>query len=391
MFILKLVLKNALRHKLRTFLTILGISIAVMSFGFLRTIVTAWSAGVEASAANRMIVRHSVSFIFPLPYAYREQISRIPGITMVSYANWFGGVYKDPADFKNFFPRMAVDAETYFEMYPEFTLPPEQLTTFKQERDSCIVGRKIARELGFKIGDAIPIDGDIYPGRWDFIVRGIYTGKDASTDETQMLFHWNYLNERIKELQPGREGNVGWYILRVQNPGEMPAIARTVDQSYLNSRAGTKTETEREFQQSFVSMSSAIIRSLEVVSFIIIGIILLVLANTIVMAARERTTEYAVLKTIGFSSWHIVGTDKRGIAHDRRDRGALRTGAHLPGGRGVRRDVSDILPGVQRRNRDDHPGRTGCRRGRGDCGALSNNPRAAHEHRRRSTSHRITA
>ena len=307
MFILKLVLKNTMRHKLRTSLTILGISIAVMSFGFLRTIVTAWSAGVEASAANRMIVRHSVSFIFPLPYAYREQISRIPGITMVSYANWFGGVYKDPADFKNFFPRLAVDAETYFEMYPEFTLPPDQLTAFKQERGSCIVGNKIARELGFKIGDAIPIDGDIYPGRWDFVVRGIYTGKDASTDETQMLFHWNYLNERIKELQPGREGNVGWYILRVQNPGEMPVIARTVDQSYLNSRAGTKTETEKEFQQSFVSMSSAIIRSLEVVSFIIIGIILLVLANTIVMAARERTTEYAVLKTIGFSSWHIVG------------------------------------------------------------------------------------
>jgi putative ABC transport system permease protein len=307
MFILKLVLKNTLRHKLRTFLTILGISIAVMSFGFLRTIVTAWSAGVESSAANRMIVRHSVSFIFPLPYAYREQISRIPGVTMVSYANWFGGVYKDPADFKNFFPRVAVDAETYFEMYPEFTLPPDQLATFKQERSSCIVGEKIARELGFKIGDAIPIDGDIYPGRWDFVVRGIYKGKDASTDETQMLFHWNYLNERIKELQPGREGNVGWYIMRVQNPREMPAIARTVDQSYLNSRAGTKTETEKEFQQSFVSMSSAIINSLEVVSFIIIGIILLVLANTIVMAARERTTEYAVLKTIGFSSWHIAG------------------------------------------------------------------------------------
>ncbi len=307
MFILKLVLKNALRHKLRTSLTILGISIAVMSFGFLRTIVTAWSAGVESSAANRMIVRHSVSFIFPLPYAYREQISRIPGITMVSYANWFGGVYKDPADFKNFFPRLAVDAETYFEICPEFIVPSDQLATFKQERASCIVGEKIARELGFKIGDAIPIDGDIYPGRWDFVVRGIYKGKDASTDETQMLFHWNYLNERIKELQPGREGNVGWYILRVQNPGEMPAIARTVDQSYLNSRAGTKTETEKEFQQSFVSMSSAIIRSLEVVSFIIIGIILLVLANTIVMATRERTTEYAVLKTIGFSSWHIIG------------------------------------------------------------------------------------
>jgi putative ABC transport system permease protein len=245
--------------------------------------------------------------VFPLPYAYRDQISRIPGISMVSYANWFGGAYKDPADFKNFFPRIAVDADTYFDIYPEFTIPPDQLAAFKQERGSCVVGAKLARELGFKIGDAIPIEGDIYPGRWDFVVRGIYKGKDASTDETQMLFHWNYLNERIKQLQPGREGNVGWYILRIQNPSEMPAISRTVDQAYLNSRAGTKTETEKEFQQSFVSMSSAIINSLEVVSIIIIGIILLVLANTIVMAARERTTEYAVLKTIGFSSLHIVG------------------------------------------------------------------------------------
>jgi len=143
MFVLKLVLKNALRHKLRTFLTILGIAIAVMSFGFLRTIVTAWSYGVEASAANRMITRHSVSFIFPLPYAYRDQIARIPGVSLVSYANWFQGSYKDPADFKNFFPRLAIDPETYFEIYPEFVLPPEQLETFKRERNSCVVGQKI--------------------------------------------------------------------------------------------------------------------------------------------------------------------------------------------------------------------------------------------------------
>lgn len=307
MFVLKLVLKNALRHKLRTFLTILGIAIAVMSFGFLRTIVTAWSYGVEASAANRMITRHSVSFIFPLPYAYRDQIARVPGVSLVSYANWFQGSYKDPADFRNFFPRMAVDPETYFDIYPEFVLPPDQLATFKRERNSCVVGQKIAKEHELKIGDVMTIEGDIYPGRWDFVIRGIYRGKDASADETQMFFHWTYLDERIKELQPVREGFIGWYILRVQNPADMSSVARAVDQMYLNSRAGTKTETEKEFQQGFVSMSSAIIRSLEIVSFIIIGIILLVLANTIVMASRERTKEYAVLKTIGFSSGHIIG------------------------------------------------------------------------------------
>jgi putative ABC transport system permease protein len=307
MFIIKLVLKNGLRHKLRTLLTILGIAIAVMSFGFMRTIVTAWSAGVEASAANRMITRHSVSFIFPLPYAYLQQIEKIPGVTDVSFASWFGGVYKDPADWKNFFPRMAVDAEGFFLLYPEFIIPPEELSTFQKERNSAIVGAKLAKEQGFKIGDIVPMEGDIYPGRWEFVIRGIYRGKDATTDETQMFFHWNYLNERLRAETPGREGNVGWYVLSVKNSGDMPRVAKAVDAMYLNSRAGTKTETEKEFQQSFVSMSSAIISSLEAVSYVIIGIILLVLANTIVMAARERTKEYAVLKTLGFSGGHIVG------------------------------------------------------------------------------------
>ncbi len=307
MFIIRLVLKNALRHKLRTSLTILGIAVAVMSFGFMRTIVTAWSAGVEASAANRMITRQAVSFIFPLPYAYKAQIEKVPGVTQVSFANWFGGIYKDPADWKNFFPRMSVDPETFFDVYPEFIVPPEQLADFRKERNSCIIGAKLAKEHGFKLGDIIPIEGDIYPGHWEFVVRGIYKGKDETTDETQMFFHWAYLDERLKTNQPGREGNVGWYVFSVRNAGEMPRVAKAIDDMYLNSRAATKTETEREFQQSFVSMSSAIITSLETVSYVIIGIILLILANTIVMAARERTKEYAILKTLGFSRRHIVG------------------------------------------------------------------------------------
>lgn len=307
MFIIRLVLKNALRHKLRTFLTILGIAVAVMSFGFMRTIVTAWSAGVEASAANRMITRQAVSFIFPLPYSYKAQIEKISGVTEVSFANWFGGIYKDPADWKNFFPRMSVDPETFFDIYPEFIIPPDQLADFRKQRNSCIIGAKLMREHGFKLGDIIPIEGDIYPGHWEFVVRGIYKGKDETTDETQMFFHWAYLDERLKTNEPGREGNVGWYVFSVHNAADMPQVAKAIDDMYLNSRAATKTETEREFQQSFVSMSSAIITSLEAVSYVIIGIILLILANTIVMAARERTKEYAVLKTLGFSRRHIVG------------------------------------------------------------------------------------
>jgi putative ABC transport system permease protein len=307
MFVFKLVLKNALRHKLRIALTILGIAIAIMSFGFLRTVVTAWSYGVEASAANRLVTRHSVSFIFPLPLSYRDQIAKIPGVATVSWGTWFQGQYKDPADFKNFFPRMAVDAETFFTVYPEFVVPPDQMATFMKERNSCVIGTKIAEQHNLKIGDLIPIEGDIYPGKWEFVVRGIYSGRDATADETQMFFHWKYLDERIRELQPARAGQIGWYIITVSNPAENTTISRTIDAMYENSRAPTKTETEKEFQQGFVSMSSAIISSLEIVSFIIIGIILLVLANTIVMSARERTKEYAVLKTIGFNRFHVAG------------------------------------------------------------------------------------
>ena len=307
MHVFKLILKNTLRHKLRSALTILGIAIAVMAFGFMRTVITAWYAGVEASATNRMIIRHSVSFIFPLPLSYRDQISRVPGVTGVSYANWFGGNYKDPNDWKNFFPRFAVDPDTYFKMYPEFIVPPEEFAAFKKERNSCIIGSKIAKELNLKTGDIIPISGDIYPGSWEFVVRGIYHGKDQTVDETGMVFQWQYLDEQVKERQPGREGSVGWYILKVQNPSDMADVARTIDDMFANSRAPTKTETEKEFAQGFVSMSSAIITSMKVISFVIIGIILLVLANTIVMAARERTREYAVLKSLGFSTMHIAG------------------------------------------------------------------------------------
>jgi putative ABC transport system permease protein len=302
----KIILRNAFRHRLRTVLTILGIATAVMAFGLLRTIVTAWNAGVEASAANRMISRHRVSIIFPVPLADREQIARVAGVTGLSWGNWFGGVYGDPNDFKNFWPRFAIDPATYFDLYPEFVLPPDQLAAFRKERNACILGRKIAAQHGFKLGDAITMEGDIYPGTWQFVVRGIYTGRDPSVDETQMFFQWDYLYEQVKQREPGRSADAGWYVLRIERPPDMARVAAAVDSMFANSRAPTKTESEREFQQSFVSMSSAIITALQVISLVIVGIILLVLANTIAMAVRERTREYAVLKTLGFQGRHLA-------------------------------------------------------------------------------------
>ncbi|MCU0342743.1 MAG: ABC transporter permease [Ignavibacterium sp.] len=304
MKVLKLILKNAFRHKLRTLLTVLGISIAVIAFVLLRTVVTAWYAGVEASAADRLIVRQAVSFIFPLPYAYKDKIESIDGVQTVSYANWFQGVYIDK---NQFFARLAVDAETIFDVYPEFLLTPEELTTFKAERNSCIIGEDIAKQYNLKRGDVMTIEGDIYPGRWEFVVRGIYKPRDKTTDATQMLFHWQYLDERMRQDAPIRAGDVGWYIIKIKDPNQSASISEQIDALFKNSRAETKTETERAFQQGFVQSTSAIITSMNVLSFVIIGIIMLVLGNTMIMSARERTREYAVFKTLGFSQGHLVG------------------------------------------------------------------------------------
>lgn len=304
MRVLKLVFKNSLRHKLRTSLTILGLGIAVMAFGVLRTVVDMWYAGIEAAATDRLITRQAVSYIFPLPYSYRDQITKIPGIQTVTYANWFGGVYKDK---NNFFARMGVDPETFFDVYPEFVTDPKELETFKKERNSCIVGADIAKQYGFKIGDVIPLDGDIYPGKWEFVVRGIYKPRTQSTDGTQMLFHWAALDERMKAEMPGRAGQVGWYIIKIKDAAQAGALSDQIDALFKNSPNETKTETERAFTQSFIAGLNSLLTAMNFVAFVIIGIIMLVLGNTMIMSARERIREYAVFKTLGFSAGHLIG------------------------------------------------------------------------------------
>jgi putative ABC transport system permease protein len=302
MELFRLLLRNALRHKLRTVLTVIGVGVAVMAFALLQTVVTAWHAGVEASAANRLITRHAVSFVFPLPLSYRDRIAQIAGVNKVTYAVWFSGVYIDK---NQFFARLAVDSDTFFDVYPEFVIDQEQFEAFKRERNACIIGVDIANRYHLKIGDIMPIEGDVYPGQWEFVVRGIYYPRDQTTDPSSMMFHYRYVDERVRQEFPDRAGQVGWYIVRIDDPANSAQISQEIDNLFANSRAETKTETERAFQQSFLSAASAVITAMNIMSFVIIGIILLVLGNTMVMSARERTHEFAVLKALGFSGGQL--------------------------------------------------------------------------------------
>jgi putative ABC transport system permease protein len=303
MKILKLIFKNAFRHKLRSVLTALGIAIAVLAFGILRTVIDAWYIGVEASSQTRLITRNKVSLGFPMPISYREKIMQLPGVTGASIGQWFGGVYIDA---KNFFARFAVEPETFMSLYPEYVLTPQEEEDFLTQRNSCIVGAKIATKYGWELGDNIRLTGDIFPGDWDFVIRGIYHGSARTTDETQMFFHWKYLDEQLGLTTPGRMGQVGFFYVGVASPDDVVRVSEAIDAMFVNSMAETKTETEKEFQMSFVSMVGTIITTVRVISVVVIAIILLVLANTMAMTARERVTEYAVLKTLGFRPSHLT-------------------------------------------------------------------------------------
>ncbi|HEU4343134.1 MAG TPA: FtsX-like permease family protein, partial [Candidatus Binatia bacterium] len=215
---------------------------------------------------------------------------------------WFSGVYIDK---NQFFARLAVDSETFFDVYPEFLIEKEQFEAFKRERNACIIGIDLAERYNLKLGDIMNLEGDVYPGKWAFVVRGIYYPRDQTTDPSTMMFHYRYVEERVRQEMAHRAGEVGWYIERISDSENAAAISESIDALFANSRAETRTETERAFQENFLSAASAVITAMNIMSFVIIGIILLVLANTMIMSARERTHEYAVLKALGFSGPHF--------------------------------------------------------------------------------------
>jgi putative ABC transport system permease protein len=303
--VFKLTLRNTLRHPLRAALTVTGLAVAVLAFALLRTMVAAWYAGVEGASPTRLITRNAISLIYPLPMAYLVKIQSVPGVAAVVYGNWFGGIYKDE---KQFFPVFSVDpVRPYFQVYPEYVMPEDQKRAFFQDRRGAAAGRALASRYGWRLGDSIILKGNIYPGEWQFILRAIYTGAEATTDEGRFYFHWEYLNESLKKSADSRADQVSWFALKVARPEEAPQVAAAVDAMFKNSLAETITETEKAFYLGFVSMTETILLAIQVVSWLVIGVILVVLANTMAMSARERLGEYAVLKTMGFKARHLMG------------------------------------------------------------------------------------
>jgi putative ABC transport system permease protein len=298
-----LVLKNALRHRLRTILTVLGIVVAIAAFGLLRTLVDAWYAVANASSSARLVTRNSVSLVFPLPISYAGKLRQVSGVTGVAWANWFGGVYVSE---RNFFPQFAISGASYLDLYPEFVLPEAARRAFLADRQGAIAGRKLADKFGWKVGDQIPLRGTIYPGTWTFNLRGIYDGAETSTDTSSFFFHYAYLNETFKQRYGRSMDSVGLYIESLEDPSAAATVSQTIDAMFRNSYAETLTETEKAFQLGFVAMSDAIIGAIQAVSYIVIVIIMAVMANTMAMTARERYAEYATLKALGFGGGFVA-------------------------------------------------------------------------------------
>jgi putative ABC transport system permease protein len=288
-----LVLANLGRHKRRTILTIGSVALALFLFASLQTIVTTIQAASRFGSATRLVTMNATGFVLPLPIAYANRLQATPGIQQVTWANWFGGKYGDG---KRFFAAFAVDPKSYLEMYPEISVPDDQKQAFLRERSSALVGIRLKEVFGWQLGQNITLQGNVYPGDWTFTIRGFYTPTDKVINDDMMMFHHEYLEERI-----GRPGQAGWYIVKIDDPNNAPRIGKAVDDQFRNSSASTKTATEQAFNASFATMWGNIGLLMGTIGIAIVFAILLVTANAMMMSARERTREVAVLKTVGFT------------------------------------------------------------------------------------------
>jgi putative ABC transport system permease protein len=300
------VLKHLRRNWVRTASTIVGMAVCIFLICVLQTVLDAMRQTTAAADPSRIVTRHAVSLVFNMPIAYKPRIASIPGVERVAVSNWFGGVYRD---MKDFFPNFAVDSEDYFAMFPEYRVPPDQMQAYMQDMRGILVGRDIAERYGFKLGDAIQMESMIPPYRvgrpFEFIVRGIYDAdltKSPAVNLGMAFFHYRYLYESLEGRNIGNYRGAGTFNIKVANPDQATAVARAIDANFENSDVQTKTETESAFLSNFLALTGNLFALLNGIGLAVAFTVLLVTANTMSMAVRERRTEIAVLKTLGFSS-----------------------------------------------------------------------------------------
>ena len=301
----RLIWKNAWRKKIRASLTILSVFVAFLLFALLSAIGFAFRGGVDVADAERLIIIDKISLINPLPMSYLNRVAATDGVESVTHASWFGGYYQDP---RNQFPQFPVDPNTYLDMYPEMNMPEEQIQAFKKNRIGAIVGEELATQYGWKIGDRIPIQATIWTkadgGRtWEFELEGIFSTDDPRGSTAVLLFQYDY----FEEARAFGKGTVGWYILRVENGADPVQVANAIDQQFANSPNETETSTEAAFSQSFAKQFGNIALIVTLVLGAVFFTLLLVSGNTMSQSVRERISELAVLKTLGFQDRSVLG------------------------------------------------------------------------------------
>lgn len=297
-----LVLKNCWRNRRRTTLTIVSLGISMCLLG----VVIAMFHGLfmskpQADAALRLVTRNRISLAVTFPLAYRERIRQIPGVRETMIYNWFGGVYKDAREARNNFARFGVEPDKLFKIFPEWKIPDDQKQAFMHERTACVIGRDLANQFGFKLGDRITLTGDIYPGTFDFTVRGIF---DAPENSTVLLFNKEYIDQSLPER---RRGQVDIFYVLIDDPQHSSQIASAIDDTFRNSTAQTKTESEQAFVVGFLSLLGDVKMYLVGICAAVVFTMLLVSANTMAMSVRERIREVGVLKTLGFPRGTVLG------------------------------------------------------------------------------------
>ena len=300
-----LVWKNVWRKKIRTSLTVLSVLVAFLLFALLSAVAYAFKAGSDLAAADRLVVIHKVSLINPLPIAYENRIAATDGVAAVTHSSWFGGYYQEP---RNQFPQFPTEPREYFAMYPELQIPPEQLEAFAKTRTGVVVGQQLADTFGFKVGDRIPLISTIWPNaeggqNWEFDIVGIMSSNDARQPTNYMLMNYEYFDET---RQYGTD-TVGWYILRTAPDADPVAVANAIDEQFANSSDATETSTEAVFAESFAKQFGNIQLMVTLILGAVFFTLLLVAGNTMSQSVRERISELAVLKTLGFTDRKVMG------------------------------------------------------------------------------------